>query len=289
VIGPATAALTRLGLIGSDSRLRFNIAISRGSTVAADVSIDAATFLHVKATSHGSLREEYAATVRAATIHESVVPRPIAHTAEGGWELLFTEGRQFSALQATSLRWHGVARALLDFFERAMLAGAPPQPRRHAASIERCFAGSSTPIPGQVLDAWSSGAGARLLDALPVVAQHGDFTANNIGVAPPGVVVFDWSDFGRVELPGFDLATLVLSLTGFDVKRISGLLRGPEDPLADFVQAACDRLRLDRDDLISLLPLYLAVFLSLKSNYSSTIRLEVAAALDELMQHHASH
>ena len=58
----------------------------------------------------------------------------------------------------------------------------------------------------------------------------------------------------------------------------------PEEALADFVHAACDRLHLDRDSLRALLPLYLAVFLSLKSDYASAIRLKVAAALDELMR-----
>jgi hypothetical protein len=289
LIGPATTALTRLGLIGPNQRVRFNIGLSRGSTIAADVSIDDITFLHLKATSHGSLEGEYDATLRAAAIHASVVPRPVAHFAAAGWQLMFTEGRQFVAMHARSLRSPQVVQALIDFLARAAATGSRAETGYHRVRLERCIARSSTPIPDWVLEPWTRADGAAMLDALPVVAQHGDFTQNNIGIAPRGIVVFDWADFGQVELPGFDLATLVMSLTGFDVERIGRLWQAHDDPLGHFVHAACGRLGLGCNEFRALLPLYLAVFLSLKSDYALVIRLKAAAALDELTRLHTRH
>ena len=90
-----------------------------------------------------------------------------------------------------------------------------------------------------------------------------------------------WARILAVELHEGERPPAWLAASG---KPVIAIRRGVS--YADFheARAACDRLHLDRDSLRALLPLYLAVFLSLKSDYASAIRLKVAAALDELMR-----
>jgi hypothetical protein len=275
--------MMRLGLLDPAHRPQFNIAISRGSTVAADVTVGTGRFVHLKASTHVSLESEHSATLRASAIHGAAVPRPIAHVVEAGWELLLTEGRRFETLQPWTLN-RRVALDLVEFLARAAVTASRPSPGRHGAFLVRCLAGASTPIARHALRSWLSGDRARQLDELAIVAQHGDFTANNIGITDPGVVVFDWADFGAVELPGFDLATLLLSLTGFDAGRAYAALDGAEEPVGNLIHAAGERLGLERHRFHDLLPLYLAVFLALKSDYAAGIRLKAAAALEQSMQ-----
>jgi hypothetical protein len=51
---------------------------------------------------------------------------------------------------------------------------------------------------------------------LSYVRQHGDLVANNVGVTARGIVIFDWEDFGRVELPGFDIALFLASCLDYN-------------------------------------------------------------------------
>jgi thiamine kinase-like enzyme len=55
------------------------------------------------------------------------------------------------------------------------------------------------------LDYWVENVELR---ELPEVPQHGDFVHNNLGRARDTLYVFDWEDYGKVCLPGFDLAML---------------------------------------------------------------------------------
>ena len=182
-----------------------------------------------------------------------------------------------------------VSGALLDFLERSARTAEPARAGRHAAFVRRSLQTSSTPIPDGLVRHWTGGAGVRVLDSLDTVAQHGDFTANNIGVTRAGLVVFDWADFGAVELPGFDLATLLLSMTGFEPARVLRLLTGTDPSLVRFAESACARLDLSYSVFRTLLPLYLAVFLSLKSQFATGIRHKVATALAHVgdAAHHA--
>ena len=61
--------------------------------------------------------------------------------------------------------------------------------------------------------------------ALPRIHQHGDLTVNNIGIADGKLTVFDWEDFSLVDLPGFDLAVLLLSMNDFNMQRLSDRLQ----------------------------------------------------------------
>ena len=56
--------------------------------------------------------------------------------------------------------------------------------------------------------------------SLPSQPQHSDLAINNLGRTATGFVVFDWEDYGRTSLPGFDLSILVCSACAFHMDRV---------------------------------------------------------------------
>jgi hypothetical protein len=100
------------------------------------------------------------------------------------------------------------------------------------------------------------------------VRQHGDLAANNVGVTETGIVIFDWEDFGRVSLPGFDVAIFLSSCLKHDPARIRQWSeRGIPESLEAVVQDACRTFGMDRFLFWSMLPIYLCYFLSLKNKF----------------------
>ena len=47
---------------------------------------------------------------------------------------------------------------------------------------------------------------------LPRILQHGDLAMTNIAISGDELVFFDWEDFGLVDIVGFDLAMVLLSM-----------------------------------------------------------------------------
>ncbi len=117
---------------------------------------------------------------------------------------------------------------------------------------------------------------------LPPVLQHGDFSANNIGVSESTLVFFDWEEFGLVDLPGFDLAILLLSLSNFSMTQLLERLSRPSVE-ASVAQRGCRALGISTDDLVDLFPAYASLYIQTKSRlgYPSTVTNRIAAALAE--------
>ncbi len=115
---------------------------------------------------------------------------------------------------------------------------------------------------------------------LPRIPQHGDLSVNNIGVAGGQLIFFDWEDFGFVDLPGFDLAVLLLSLNDFDVRRLVVRLRTPSLERR-LMQNGCVSLGMTTDLLLLLFPAYLSLFAQMKDmlGYGPEVARRAIAAL----------
>jgi len=99
-----------------------------------------------------------------------------------------------------------------------------------------------------------------------VKAQHGDFVLNNLGIHNRQLIIFDWEDYGIIQLPGFDLATFLSALFQFDANNlVNGLYENP------IIQVLVNRymagLGYCFEDFISFLPLYLYAFLYIKQQF----------------------
>ena len=117
-------------------------------------------------------------------------------------------------------------------------------------------------------------------ERLAPVLQHGDFAVNNIGVSHGALVFFDWEDFGLIDLPGFDLAVLLLSLNNFSLTQLVAKLSGSSME-ADIVQGGCVALGISASEFLDLFPAYASLYIQTKSRlgYPPKVTDRVAAAL----------
>ena len=100
--------------------------------------------------------------------------------------------------------------------------------------------------------------------------QHGDFAINNIAVDTRGkLILFDWEDFGRINYPFFDLATLAFSnvLSQDKVEELGedpGILS--DFPGADMVALVCRQQGMSINSFKKHFPFYMMLFIYLKQD-----------------------
>lgn len=98
-----------------------------------------------------------------------------------------------------------------------------------------------------------------------MIPQHGDLVLNNIALTGNSLILFDWEDYAKIAYPGFDLATLLLSLYEFDIAALTDALL-ERDCLDLMVQHPLEAISLTKEVFLSYLPLYLYIFLYLKQS-----------------------
>ena len=116
----------------------------------------------------------------------------------------------------------------------------------------------------QGCDAIAAAATPAWLNDIPIVPQHGDLYFGNL-LAHAGEYYFlDWESYGIVDLPTYDLVTLLLSLlneTGDAPSRWEPSLRAR---IPGLVQAYARRIGISRADLGWLLPLAMVNWFALQ-------------------------
>ena len=286
MIGTVTAFLEELGLLRSGARPRFHCGITRGDTLWLDAFVDGATFVHVKVSDVIGLADEARVYADAYAVHGGFLPRPYGHAVRDGWDLFACEGIEHRAIAVQDLpggtSGRVVAQALPRLLAPARSGSGEPGPSPWLARLEEAYGGSA--FDG-VLAPWRAPAQRERLARLPRVAQHGDFVLNNLGVARGRLVVFDWEDYGKVDLPGFDLSTLLASAVD-PADPAAGVTLAGRGPVAarwrPVVTPACAALGFTADEFYRLVPLHLLAFLQLKTNYARAVHDRVAGLLERL-------
>lgn len=126
------------------------------------------------------------------------------------------------------------------------------KPNFHAEHIERWIAFSNDQLLLEKLRKLLRNE-RKTLEMLPLVKQHGDFTRVNLGIGKAKkFVIFDWEDFGKICIPGFDLATILIDLADFKEASLKELLSSIET-----------KNILPQDIFLRLFPIYLAVLLGI--------------------------
>jgi Phosphotransferase enzyme family len=150
----------------------------------------------------------------------ALVPRPLHFGLLGGWWTFWMEGvpgLRFSTshgyrpailrslVQAVASMHDAVRnrgdrldhdryrRAVLEPLQTVVQFGASPSVRRGCADV-------------------AARSSADWLNSLPVIRQHGDLFSSNIISHRGRWWVLDWESFGTIDLPFYDLFTLLLSL-----------------------------------------------------------------------------
>jgi len=280
--------LRELGLVGEHARLHHYVNITTGECMAVSVFEDR-RFFQVKLSEFVNLRREFDRSQRAWKRFGRFAPRPLGYGERNGWSVLALEGVHHTPLQAQMLVGPAgihtkAVNDLCTFFE---LAGCLPEEEGATVDLPR----SPDWWQAQFANTAYEGLAARWVDhgtrygmsELEVKSQHGDFVLNNLAWTGDGLIVFDWEDFGKIGLPGLDLATLLLSLSGDDVEYLHQFFTLPNPelrPAGELVRRACASYRLDFNQFRLLLPVYLLMFVHLKQYYGRHVRARFAAVLE---------
>lgn len=111
--------------------------------------------------------------------------------------------------------------------------------------------------------------------------QHGDFVMNNIGINTSGLVLFDWEDFGRTQLPGLDLYSLLLSIGLGGVRRIQDY-EGNNSQFPSFIKKLCLAMNLSEQTFETLIPFYLLTLLYLRREFGQSSLKRIETLLTEI-------
>lgn len=291
MMAAVTEALSECGAIGAGEIPRYHVGLTYGDTVWLDAYRRDGSFVHAKVAEHVTLGEEVRVYHEALRAYGDFMPAPIGYSVRGPWEIFLAEGIEHRPLSVNPLNHSRRAHKLRDELSRFFARGArrtTPNPPAHDydALLKRLDATFSETPFASLITYWRSSEATQLLDAIGAAPQHGDFVTNNIGTRKTRLVVYDWEDFGKVSLPGFDLCTFAISLMNDGMVDADGLTRGRPsgDRLGTLVNPACVAMDLDVDQFWRLVPLYLLTFLHLKQGYGSRIR----SRIERLLKRHSS-
>lgn len=228
-------------------------------------------FYQVKVSSERPLRGEYEA-LRIA--HEAIpgnVPQPVGLYQKAGLEILICRGIRHKKVR--SLQTHGdiiqkeigaIVKGSKVFFREEK----PSSP--HTQQLMTVFDHFKNHPLSIAMRDWLKNLNPRMINSLPHVKQHGDFTLYNMGVAGNKLIIFDWEDFGKISIPGFDLCCLAVnSVTRFSPMRIERISEKSayQKEVMGIITCYCKELPLDQETFFNLYPIYLFYFLYLKDKY----------------------
>lgn len=281
------ASLRELSLVGPKAKVSWSVTFTVGDVLHLSAYADDGQYYHVRISEKVDLEAEFSEYVRAFQAYSAFAPEPLAYRRSRDLQWIVFPGvdaKPVVEADVLSMRSSSpLGRGLLSFFRRSRENQQGRWSRAEAgeflSALDRRFAtGALARASSHVLSVVELNA----LAELPRSPQHGDFSFNNLALAKSGLVVFDWEDFGRVWLSGFDLAVLIASAVRFEPAEIATLFatnsRLGKSFLA-WVGDSCEVLGIDVDVFKDTLPLYLLQFLSLKDLYSPPIRRRVELAI----------
>lgn len=234
-----------------------------------------------------NLDTEYQALTQAGALLPGRVPETITLYEYEGWQVLVTEAIEHVRVTPWELEQPAASvRDDLIVFLEAMSSGlrnASCTTTPHQLYLEELCAEFADYPCVQARASWLRGPGTQVLAALPQVPQHCDFVAMNFGRDDEGLVFFDWEDFGKVSLPGLDLATLVFSSLDNDIEKMVAFVAEPGSVgIYPVVSAGCRLYDLSEQDFLHLMPFYVAAFLRLKRSRHPAIQQVLSSLLHAL-------
>jgi len=263
MLSAARGALVAASLIAEDDPLPpFAARMSGNLTLL--VYPDARSFYVVKVGVMLDLAREHEGLARGSEAMPGSVPRPLTLAECEGLQVLVATGIDHRPLdpRARADDAELLVSGLDEFW--TIGASAPRTTQSIGAQAHDALDRLGRRVPAFDAQRYRASLEVRL-PQLRAIAQHGDFALNNLGRTRDGLAIFDWEDYGRVSVAGYDLATLLLSLAGFDARRLARAL-GSDSLEAAIARRACERLGMTTTALVELLPLYLALFIEAKSS-----------------------
>ena len=206
-------------------------------------------------------------------------PALVGYAHRAPLEVLATRAVTFSALTGRMMLARSKRGAVCAGLENLFCRMRDVQPQLGNAQRRHGWFDGMREYFGAAPHGSAAGLGLRqlgeALDTLAPLAQHGDLVLNNLGLRPDKrLVVFDWEDYGAVELPGLDLFTLENSI---DRDLGAHAARQTLD-----LACLCGALGLPLQRYESLRLGYALTFRFLKRNYNQEVRSRLDAVIDRL-------
>jgi aminoglycoside phosphotransferase (APT) family kinase protein len=210
------------------------------------------------------LRGEFASLRQVHAAAPKWTPRPLDFCAEGPFWTLWMQGvpgARFTGRPAGAVLSSMVETiAGIHAAVRSPKTGA--QPDRFRSSVAEPLRvlsefGPALAVP-EGCRRLLAAAGPERFQTLPVIPQHGDLYDGNLLRHSGGWYVVDWESFGMVDLPAYDLYTLLLSLLLADGQTCRQWRPELAARIPGLVKLYGERLELSEADLAMMLPLTLA-------------------------------
>lgn len=108
--------------------------------------------------------------------------------------------------------------------------------------------------------------------SVPGIAQHGDLALTNLGNTKTGIVVFDWEDFGSVNVPFYDMTIFICSFYDFKMEVIYDVLNS-KNRMQSLVKSTLKDAGIALSTYKRWIPVHLALFAMMKSKlgYSAQV------------------
>lgn len=266
MIDLARQALNDVGLLPLDAPARYNFLVKRHVQI--QVFANDNQFFNLKFSRTESVAREHDAVCEVFSLFPTLVAEPLALVASDPFEISICRGVAARRLSKEAIEADPplFIEAINDYTLRAKsglsVEGDPAQHRQFVVSVLNDL--PHAPFREAALG-WLSSGGARTLEGLPYVKQHGDFGRTNLGFADGRIVVFDWEEFGSVLLPGYDVLLLVASQLELDAGRIERVVReGAPAYLGEIVDFFCTTYNMAKETFLDLIPMMFVIFLHAK-------------------------
>lgn len=290
MLGVVRDRMVALDLLPPHGQVHCNVFVKLDN-ILVDMFDDSGRYYYVRLAEVYDLEAEHRIARDVAGHLGEFVPRPLAFFREQGLSCIVFEGVDFDVVSGKDLLaaspTGALGRGLLEFLDggvRRLRSGAHPVDLGQVlAYVDERF------LETEHEALWHDvrrGLDLPYLASLPSQRQHGDFVPNNFGLRPAGLVVFDWEDFGKISLPGFDLAVLLSSIVDFEPDALCEMRaarRGSGPGGVAWVAPALQILGIDADEFWRSVPFHLFLFLCLKDRYSPAIRAKVVRAIQGLL------
>jgi hypothetical protein len=212
----------------------------------------------------GRLRGEFASLRQVHAAAPKWTPRPLDFSADGQFWTLWMQGVPGARFGGTPTG--AVLRSIVETIAGIHAAVRSPQgsaqPDRFRNTVAEPLRvlsefGPAPSVPDGCRRLLAT-AGPERLQALPVAPQHGDLYDGNLLHHAGGWYVVDWESFGVVDLPAYDLYTLLLSLLLTDGETCRQWRQELAGQIPNLVKLYGERFGLAPADLAMMLPLTLA-------------------------------
>lgn len=264
------------GCLEDPVNIAANVILGRSVNIQV-FDIPHAKFYNIKL-SKFKLDREYRGLLLANSTLPGCVPVVICRKERNGFDLLISRGEAFDHVRKLS---PSVIEFVQIYFKSANIGFVDLGAMCHRRFLQDIGRTEHLDEWQASLEVWLSSSYSRFIDRMPRVAQHGDFFLLNLGVSSGRYIIFDWEDFGRVCLAGYDVIMLAISALEFKPGPIKEIIHGEGHVgLQTLLFCLRDYLDISNREFGDLVKICLLIFLFLKksAHYHASL-VDVAVAL----------